>query len=819
MTTYRLMDGASGRPGVGSSVTTPPGVTSYSSTPFQAGTMFSVTQGGMWLEGFWWWVPTGGDTAAQKFCLWSIYGVGKDQLVPNTTVTSGTLTAGSMNYIPLATPVQLAIGTLYVCATGWQPVAGFPDTNNQFGSGQPYVGGITNGPLTAWSDTPNGGTYGFTAPTTNWGMNQGLFGTGSNGTNGDPTLNFPAAQSNSSNFWIDVSVSDTAPSGYSGSYRIWPQKYDAPGTGIDAAFNYVLATEFSLSSTCTLNNIWFYSPSGATQLPTQCAIWNVSTQTTVSGTLNTAPSWSGAAGSGWVSCAYSGVTLPSGDYKTSVWNGHASPSGFNEYTPLYFTTGFGTNNIVSGPITVPNVTNATTPGQCTYQTNTTTFVYPNQYVSSGTPGQCYWVDVEVTPLTTVTVSGVTASVSVASPAGSIPASVNGVSSAVAVTAVAGTATVTVPGTTASVSVASVPGSITAALTGASASVTVSATAGTVVYPCTVNGVAGAVTAAAPSGSVPRTLNGASASVTVSALNGTASVTAVGTVPQVITSAVSGNVPASLSGSSGTVSAVAVAGTVSAGSGITVSGVTATIGVSATPGGVANSTSGTTASTSVSATAGIASVALSGFAASATVTAVSGTATVSVTGIVSASSVSAASGTVITSGAVTVNGVSARIFVVAPAGSIPGTVIYAPRDLGGSAKAVLLFGGSAVNDQAANYGGWNDQNMATAQNLVALQNNDSTFNLTLTQSNKPLNLTGLTINLYVKATETTPDASATVYTVGEGITVTTSLAGGISWVLPHTAATIAGQSWWRVDVTDIHGNNGTCIYGDLYIVAV
>ena len=67
-----------------------------------------------------------------------------------------------------------------------------------------------------------------------------------------------------------------------------------------SAAGYTLATEFQLSQSCTLDNIWFYSASGATALPTRCAIWNVASQTVVTGTDNTSPSWSGAAGSGWV---------------------------------------------------------------------------------------------------------------------------------------------------------------------------------------------------------------------------------------------------------------------------------------------------------------------------------------------------------------------------------------------------------------------------------------------------------------------------------------------------------------------------------------
>jgi len=390
VTTYRLMDGTAGRPGVGSSGTQPPGLTSYSGV-FQAGTNFEVTQGGLWLQGYYWWCPAGGDTGAQKFALWNVTSTSGGTLIPAATVTSGTLTAGAWNYTALTAPIQLAIGTQYLACTGWTAVNGFPISNSQFGSGDPYAAGITNGPLYAYSD----GTSGGSSPATP-NIPQGAFGDVSG--HADPSVYMPVQGSSSSSFWVDVLVSSTAPSGYAGSYRIWPAKYDvaATGTGTDASDNYILGTEFTLSQVCALDNIWFYSPAGVTQLPTQCAIWDVATQTMVPGTLSTSPSWTGAAGSGWVACAYSGATLPAGDYKTSVWNGNATPSGFNVYSLNYFTTGAGANGITTGPVTVPSVTTATSPGQCTYETSGTTFLYPSQYVA--TEGQSYWVDVEVTPL-------------------------------------------------------------------------------------------------------------------------------------------------------------------------------------------------------------------------------------------------------------------------------------------------------------------------------------------------------------------------------------------------------------------------------------
>src|SRR5438874_8176116 len=120
------MDGLSGRPGTGSSGTQPPAAATAFSSDFTAGLAFEVTQNA-WFEGFWWYVPaSGGSTAPQKFCLWQVTHVSPRAatLITAVTVTSGTLVTG-WNWVPV-TPVQVALGTLYVAATGVN--AAFPDT-------------------------------------------------------------------------------------------------------------------------------------------------------------------------------------------------------------------------------------------------------------------------------------------------------------------------------------------------------------------------------------------------------------------------------------------------------------------------------------------------------------------------------------------------------------------------------------------------------------------------------------------------------------------------------------------------------------------
>jgi len=366
--TYRLFPSTNG----------PSSPVSYSG-PFLCGVVMGVTAGGCWLDGYWWWVcPSGQSTAAQRFALWCLYGSGAGSLVANSTVTSDPLTAGQWNYVKLPSPIPLAMGAAYVAATGFS--GNFPITNNQFGSGDPYSAGIVSGPLNAYSDSSGSNPAPFNTA-------QALFSVA--GT--DPAANMPLYGSSSSNFWMDVLVDTSPPSGT--SYRLWPSYPTIPGHLNSDTAGYTLATEFQLSKSCTLDKIWFYSASGATALPTRCAIWNVGSQNVVSGTDNSSPAWSGAAGSGWVSCAYSGVTLPAGDYKVAVF--YAGGSQWYQATNGYWATGGpGANGITTGPVTAPGTSAATSPGQGTY--NYASWGYPQTYASAGN-GECYWTDVEVTP--------------------------------------------------------------------------------------------------------------------------------------------------------------------------------------------------------------------------------------------------------------------------------------------------------------------------------------------------------------------------------------------------------------------------------------
>jgi len=420
---YRFMDGQNGRPGNG-----PTTATSYSGNVI-FGLTFESLQGGSWFEGYWYWVcPSGGLQQQQKFALWQQGSSGTGVLVPGSVVTSTSSLTTGWNYVPLSTPVQLAVATQYTAATGVNGNFAMSDSIGHgtgavdcWGTGG-HTAGIQNGPIFAYSDNSNGGI----APSP-YNSPQGCMNTGGTA---DPSVTYPGTgMGNSANNWLDVQISMTPPAGYTGTYRAWPNNFSSSDyTSGDSAVNYVVGTEMHLSTESTLNKLWYYSPSGSTQLATECAVWNIDTQAKVF--ENTSPSWllpsgsAASAGAGWVYCAVSSTRLPIGRYRVSVYNGAASPSSWNAKHVYYWNLGdkastFPSINInangptwygiKNGPLYVPNLSNASAsnyynnapdsggpgPGQAIFAVGPPN-AYPDLYVKG--LGQNYWIDMEVTPL-------------------------------------------------------------------------------------------------------------------------------------------------------------------------------------------------------------------------------------------------------------------------------------------------------------------------------------------------------------------------------------------------------------------------------------
>lgn len=366
MTDYSAIDFTAG-----ATIPPPAAATAFGGSLVEGNT-FYVTAGTLYLKGFKWWVAASGgqSTAPQAFCLWQATGTGAGTFVPGSKITSGTLSPG-LNTILYPTPIPLSQGCVYTAATGLP--GAFPFTS-PYWTNAAYSSGLTNGPLVMPA-----GVTGSQPP----GIS--ILQSGFNTTTGDPTAHYPDTGNNNFQCWLDVLVTNVDPGG--GSYRIWPNqpKPVADLTGTDAA---VIALQFSLSQQAT-PKIWHYSPPAATVLPTGAAIWNVGTQTAVAQTSSA--TWSGAIGSGWVSCTnLPAVTLqPSTNYKVSVFSGVAGATWFLA-TTNYWGTGPGAAGRVNGILTAPN--NATaSPGQGSFNTSGT-FVYPQSIDNEN-----YWIDIEVTP--------------------------------------------------------------------------------------------------------------------------------------------------------------------------------------------------------------------------------------------------------------------------------------------------------------------------------------------------------------------------------------------------------------------------------------
>lgn len=385
MTTWRLMDGLSGRPGNG------PAVATAFTGSYIAGAAIRVTGKSYWLDEYLWWVPaTNGVTAPQKFCLWQATGPAAGTLVPNSTVTSGTLTAGAWNPVSLTTPLLLPQGVGYVPATGLTAVSpqGFPSTQAQFGaSPDPYSAGITNGPLTAYSD-PAG-----TAPLhTNW-LPQMPFTTAGS----DPTLHFPSTGDVADNLWIDVLIGDVAPAG--ATSRLWPNMPSTLQSVSSDVTGYTLGTQFSLSQAGKLTKIWHYSPPTCAALPTRCGLWDITSQTEVAGSDNSAPTWllpgggTATAGAGWVYVDYStaNVVIPAST-PTVTSTFHANGATWMAVTNNYWTTGVGGSGLISGIMSAPNEAGSA-HGQGCYHLNA--WAFPGSDIGTG---ENYWVDAEFLPV-------------------------------------------------------------------------------------------------------------------------------------------------------------------------------------------------------------------------------------------------------------------------------------------------------------------------------------------------------------------------------------------------------------------------------------
>jgi hypothetical protein len=107
-------------------------------------------------------------------------------------------------------------------------------------------------------------------------------------------------------------------------------------------------------------------------------------------------------------------------------------------------------------------------------------------------------------------------------------------------------------------------------------------------------------------------------------------------------------------------------------------------------------------------------------------------------------------------------------------------------------------------------------MPTSSALTLDQANATTLSGTVTSGGSAYNLTGVTLNMYLKASAATSDSAATVLSTATGEIAVVSAAGGTFTVtVPAASVATAGQSWYRVDAV-ASGNTRTVVYGPLTV---
>ena len=173
------------------------------------------------------------------------------------------------------------------------------------------------------------------------------------------------------------------------TYTLWGQS--GGGTVAADTASYTLGTLVASCRPVALTGIWFYSPSGATSLPSACVVYDATTQAQVPGTLNNSPSWSGAAGSGWVKCAYSGtVEIGYRPYVVAVLGGGSD--WYSVTDPYWESGGAGLLGIANDPLSAlpSNFADSAGLGQSLKHTGGT-LTFP----ATAAFGPNFWVDVEV----------------------------------------------------------------------------------------------------------------------------------------------------------------------------------------------------------------------------------------------------------------------------------------------------------------------------------------------------------------------------------------------------------------------------------------
>jgi hypothetical protein len=143
-------------------------------------------------------------------------------------------------------------------------------------------------------------------------------------------------------------------------------------------------------------------------------------------------------------------------------------------------------------------------------------------------------------------------------------------------------------------------------------------------------------------------------------------------------------------------------------------------------------------------------------------------------------------------------------LASPDATSGGTAVSASDVLGGTVNYGNTLGGTLT--------GWTMQQV----NLTLAENNDESVSLAITSSGSPLNLTGATVNMYLKTAAGTIDSAALMLSSAGGspaITITSPTGGLCTVAIPHADLYPETYTFYRIDVV-FSGLQNTAMYGNI-----
>lgn len=149
----------------------------------------------------------------------------------------------------------------------------------------------------------------------------------------------------------------------------------------------------------------------------------------------------------------------------------------------------------------------------------------------------------------------------------------------------------------------------------------------------------------------------------------------------------------------------------------------------------------------------------------------------------------------------------------------GTVTQLDPGLGGTSSVVdpALGGSISTTDLSGSVQEWTMQ----VQNLSLAEFNDETIDLTITANGVAMNLTGYTVNVYLKTKAGVSDTDPSTLKLSSAgtnpaVVITSATTGAVQVSIPNADLASTGSTFWRCEVVDSTGKQNTVFYGAVAI---